>query len=43
MKIGKRKLKLSSGKVMTFRSSQARERFERVASAIKHGWKPSKR
>ncbi len=43
MKIGKRKLKMSSGKVRTFKSSAARNRFERVAQAIKHGWKPTKR
>ncbi len=42
MKIGERKLKMSSGEIRTFKSSGARDRFERVAQAIKHGWKPSK-
>lgn len=43
MKIGKRKLRLSSGKVITFKSSAARDRFERVAQAIKRGWRPKKK
>jgi len=43
MKIGKRKLKMSSGKVRTFKSSKARNNFERVAQAVKHGWKPRKK
>jgi|GEM_PF-5944125 len=41
VKIGKKKLKLRSGKIVTFKSSAARERFERVAEAINHGWKPT--
>ena len=40
MKIGKRKLKMSSGEVRVFRSEGARDRFERVAKAVKAGWKP---
>lgn len=40
MKIGKRKLKMSNGKIKTFRSERARNNFERVAQAYKHGWKP---
>jgi hypothetical protein len=43
MKIGKRKLKLKSGKTVTFQSPQARANFERVAQAVKHGWKPARR
>lgn len=43
MKIGKTKIKMSSGKIRTFKSSGARDRFERYAEAIKHGWKPKKR
>lgn len=43
MKIGKRKLKMSSGKIRTFKSERARDDFERVARAIKHGWKPTNR
>jgi len=41
MKIGKKKLRMSSGKIRTFRSEKARNNFERVAQAIKHGWKPT--
>lgn len=43
MKIGKRKLRMSNGKVRTFKSKRARDRFERVARAIKHGWKPTRK
>lgn len=39
MKIGSRKLKMSSGEVRTFKSKGARDRFEKVARAYKHGWK----
>jgi hypothetical protein len=41
MKIGKNKLKMSSGEVRTFKSEKARDNFERVAQATKHGWKPT--
>lgn len=41
MKIGKNKLKMSSGEVRTFKSAKARDNFERVAEAVKHGWKPT--
>ena len=40
MKIGKDKLKMSSGKVKTFGSEKKRDNFERVAEAYKHGWRP---
>jgi len=43
MKIGRRKLRMSSGEIRTFRSKRARDRFERVARAIKHGWRPKKK
>ena len=43
MKIGKTKLKMSSGEVRTFKSQRARDEFERVARAVKHGWKPSRK
>jgi len=36
MKVGKTKLKMSSGEVRTFKSQGARDRFERVAQAVKH-------
>jgi len=42
MKIGKNKLKMSNGSIRTFKSQGARDRFEKVAEAIKHGWKPKK-
>jgi hypothetical protein len=41
MKIGKDKLKMSSGEVRKFKSEKARDNFERVAEAVKHGWKPT--
>ena len=40
MKMGKKKLKMSSGKVRVFKSEGARNRFEKVAQAFKHGWVP---
>jgi hypothetical protein len=43
MKIGTRKLRMSNGKVRTFKSKKARDNFERVAQAVKHGWKPRKK
>jgi len=42
MKIGKRKLRMSDGSVRTFRSEKARDNFEKVARAIKHGLKKGK-
>ena len=36
MKIGSNKLKMSSGEVRKFKSRGARDRFEKVAQAIKH-------
>ena len=41
MKIGKNKLKMSDGTVRTFKSEKARDDFERVAGAVKHGWRPT--
>ena len=43
MRIGKRKLKMSSGEVREFKSNAARERFERYVMALKHGWKPTRK
>lgn len=40
MKIGEKKLKMSSGEIRTFGSKKKRENFERVAQAVKHGWVP---
>ncbi len=39
MKIGSKKLKMSSGEVRTFKSKKKRDNFEKVARAYKHGWK----
>lgn len=41
MKIGSNKLKMSSGEVRKFKSEEARNKFERVAQAVRHGWKPT--
>lgn len=38
-KIGKDKLRMSSGEVRKFNSEKGRNAFERVAEAVKHGWK----
>lgn len=43
MKIGRNKLKMSSGEVRKFKSQKARDEFERVAQAVKHGFKPGKK
>ena len=42
MKIGKNKLKMSSGETRTFGSEKKRDNFERVAQAYNHGWKPKR-
>lgn len=42
MKIGRRKLRMSSGEIRTFKSEEARNNFEKVAQAVKHGWKPTR-
>jgi len=41
-KIGKLKLKLRSGKIIKFKSEKSRDNYERVANAVRHGWKPKK-
>lgn len=43
MKIGKDKLKMSSGEVRKFGSQKKRDNFERIAEAVKHGWKPTRK
>lgn len=40
-KVGKKSLRMSSGEVRTFKSQKKRDNFERVAQAVKHGWKPT--
>jgi len=42
-KIGKTKLRMSSGEVRTFKSEKARDNFEKLAQAVKHGFKPTRR
>jgi hypothetical protein len=42
MKVGKTGLKMSSGKTIHFKSAAGRARFERVALAVKHGFKPTR-
>ena len=43
MKIGKKKLKMSSGEVKEFASEKKRDNFDCVAQAYKHGWKPTEK
>lgn len=43
MKVGKKGLRMSSGKVKHFASEKKRDNFERVAQAYKHGWSPGKK
>lgn len=43
MKIGTNKLKMSDGTIRTFKSKKARDDFEKVAKAVKHGFKPKNR
>jgi hypothetical protein len=42
MKVGEKSLKMSSGEIRKFASKGKRDRFEKVAQAVKHGWIPSK-
>ena len=42
MKIGKRQLRMADGTIRTFKSEAARDRFERIAKAVKRGWRPTK-
>lgn len=42
MKVGKTKLKMSSGEIKSFGSEKKRDNFERVAAAYSHGWKGPK-
>jgi len=41
MKIGSNKLRMSSGEIRKFKSKKARDNFEKVARAYKHGWRPT--
>ncbi len=41
-KLSGNRLKMSDGSVRKFKSSKKRENFERVAEAVKHGFKPDR-
>lgn len=41
MKIGRTGLRMSDGTIRHFTSEAHRDAFERVAEAIKHGWRPT--
>lgn len=41
MKLSGNRLKMSSGEIRKFSSSEKRNNFERVAQAYKHGWRPT--
>lgn len=43
MEMSGNRLKMSSGKIRKFKSATARNRFERVAQAVKRGWKPTRK
>lgn len=36
-------MRTSSGKILKFRSAKKRDNWERMAKAVKHGFKPRKR
>lgn len=39
MKVGSKGLRMTSGEVKHFDSTEKRDNFERVAAAYSHGWK----
>lgn len=41
MKLPGNRIRKSSGKVIQFKSAKKRAHWERVAQAVKHGWKPT--
>lgn len=41
MKVGKTGLRGSDGKIKHFKSQKARDNYEKVARAVKHGFKPT--
>lgn len=43
MRVGKNKIKTGGGKILKFKSAKKLKRWERVAQAIKHGFKPKQR
>lgn len=42
MKVGEKGLRLHTGKIIHFKSKEARDKYEQFNQARKHGWKPSK-
>ena len=43
VKVGNKGLRMASGKVRHFASQKKRDNFEKVARAVKHGFKPTKK
>jgi hypothetical protein len=43
MKLSGNRLRLSSGKIIKFKSARKRANWERVAQAYKHGFRPRKK
>ena len=43
MRIGKNKLKMVDGSIRKFKSEKARDNFEKMAQAVKHGFVPNKK
>ncbi len=42
-KLSGNRLKMSDGSIRQFQSADKRARFEKVAQAVKHGWKPKRK
>jgi hypothetical protein len=42
-KLSNNRLRMSGGGVRKFKSAGARDRFEKVAKAVKHGFKPTRK
>lgn len=43
MKVGKNKLRMGDGTLRVFKNQEARDAYERIAQAIKHGWKKARK
>lgn len=41
MKMSGNRMRTRSGKVLHFKSAKKRSNWERVAKAVRHGWKPT--
>lgn len=42
-KLSNNRLKMSDGSIRKFKSAEARDKFERIAQAVKHGFVPRKK